>query len=423
LTLANWAGNHVYRARELHRPSTVEQLAEVVARAPRVRVLGSRHSFNAVADSGELVSLEGLPADVAVDSAAGTVSFNAGLRYGELAEALEVEGLALHNLASLPHISVGGAIATATHGSGEANGNLATAVAALELVTSGGEVVTAARGDDDFDGMVVGLGALGAVTRIALDVEPAYRVRQRVFEGLGWDALLQSFDAIAATGYSVSVFTRWGDDVDQVWVKSRATDEPEQVLTELFGAVASTVDRHPILGLDPVNCTPQRGVPGGWADRLPHFRMGFTPSNGDELQSEYHLPRRHAVAAIEAMRGLADTIRPVLQVTELRTIAADRLWMSPQYEQDTIAIHFTWAPEQEAVERVLVDVEAALAAFGARPHWGKVVLADASAIAGLYERLPDFAALARRLDPRGAFRNDWLERHVLGTPWRSAMRS
>jgi alditol oxidase len=415
LTIANWAGNHVYRARELHRPSTVEQLAEVVARAPRVRVLGSRHSFNDIADSAELVSLEGLPADVAVDRAASTVSFSAGLRYGELAEALEAEGLALHNLASLPHISVGGAIATATHGSGEANGNLATAVAALELVTSEGEVITAARGDDDFDGMVVGLGALGAVTRIALDVEPAYRVRQRVFEGLDWDALLQGFDAIAASGYSVSVFTRWGDDVDQVWVKSRATDEPEQVLADLLGAVASTVDRHPILGLDPVNCTPQLGVPGGWADRLPHFRMGFTPSNGDELQSEYHLPRRHAVAAIEAMRGLADTIRPVLQVTELRTIAADRLWMSPQYEQDTIAIHFTWAPEQEAVERVLVDVEAALAAFGARPHWGKVFLADAAAIAGLYERLPDFAALARRLDPRGAFRNDWLERHVLGT--------
>jgi alditol oxidase len=423
LTLANWAGNHVYRARELHRPSTVEQLAEVVARAPRVRVLGSRHSFNDIADSAELVSLEGLPADVAVDRAASTVSFSAGLRYGELAEALEAESLALHNLASLPHISVAGAVATATHGSGEANGNLATAVAALELVTSEGEVITAARGDDDFDGMVVGLGALGAVTRIALDVEPAYRVRQRVFEGLDWDALLQGFDAIAASGYSVSVFTRWGDDVDQVWVKSRATDEPEQVLADLLGAVASTVDRHPILGLDPVNCTPQLGVPGGWADRLPHFRMGFTPSNGDELQSEYHLPRRHAVAAIEAMRGLADTIRPVLQVTELRTIAADRLWMSPQYEQDTIAIHFTWAPEQEAVERVLVDVEAALAAFGARPHWGKVFLADAAAIAGLYERLPDFAALARRLDPRGAFRNDWLERHVLGTPWRSAMRS
>jgi xylitol oxidase len=414
LSLANWAGNHVYRARAHHRPSTVQELAEIVARAPRVRVLGSRHSFTAIADSDELVSLEGLPADVEVDRSAGTASFNAGLKYGEVAEALAAEGMALHNLASLPHISVAGAVATATHGSGEGNGNLATTVAALELVTSSGEVVRAARGDEHFDGMVVGLGALGAVTRVTLDVEPAYEVRQRVFEGLAWDALLEHFDAITALGYSVSVFTRWAQDIDQVWVKTRVTDEPEDIRDDVFGAVASTLDRHPILGLDAVNCTPQLGVPGAWSDRLPHFRMGFTPSNGDELQSEYHLPRRHAIAAIEAMRGLAATIRPLLQVSELRTIAADRLWMSPQYEQDTMAIHFTWAPEQEAVERALVDVEAALAPFGARPHWGKVFVADAAAIAALYERLPDFEALLERLDPRAAFRNDWLERHVLG---------
>jgi xylitol oxidase len=415
LTHANWAGNHVYRARGLHRPSNVEQVSEIMARAARVRVLGSRHSFTDIGDSEELVSLEGLPAHVVVDRAAGTASFNAGLKYGEVAEALAAEGVALHNLASLPHISVGGAVATATHGSGEGNGNLATAVAALELVTSSGEVVRAARGDPDFDGMVVSLGALGAVTRLSLDVEPAYQVRQRVFEGLAWEALLDNLDAIAATGYSVSVFTRWGQDIDQVWVKSRATADPEHVVGDLFGAVAATVDRHPILGLDPVNCTPQLGVPGAWSDRLPHFRMGFTPSNGDELQSEYHLPRRHAVAAIEAMRGAADTIRPLLQVTELRTIAADPLWLSPQYEQDTLAIHFTWAPEQEAVERALVDVEDALAPFGARPHWGKVFRARAATIAPLYARLPDFTALAQRLDPRGAFRNAWLERHVLGS--------
>lgn len=414
MTQANWAGNHVYRARELHRPSTVEELSEIVAEAARVRVLGSRHSFTDIADSDELVSLEGLPADVVVDRAAGTASFNAGLKYGEVAKSLAAEGLALHNLASLPHISVGGAVATATHGSGEGNGNLATAVAALELVTSSGEMLRAARGDADFDGMVVGLGALGAVTRISLDVEPAYQVRQRVFEGLAWDALLEHFDAIAALGYSVSVFTRWGRDVDQVWVKTRATEDPEQVRDELFGAGAATLDRHPILGLDPVSCTPQLGVPGAWSDRLPHFRMGFTPSHGDELQSEYHVPRRHAVAAIEALRGLAATMEPVLLVTELRTIAADRLWMSPQYERSTMAIHFTWALEPAAVERVLVDVEAALAPLQARPHWGKVFLADAGTIAGLYERLSDFAALAQRLDQRGAFRNDWLERQVLG---------
>jgi len=410
---SNWAGTHTYRARELHRPSTLEQVQEIVAGAARVRVLGSRHSFTDIADSEELVALDALPADVRVDHAAGTVSVGAGVKHGELAEALDAEGVALHSLASLPHISVAGAIATATHGSGDANGNLAAAVAGLEIVTSSGEILTTGRGDADFDGLVVGLGAVGAVTRATLDVEPAYDVRQRVFEGLSWRALFEHFDEITALGYSVSVFTRWGETVDQVWVKSRVTDAPEEVRGELFGAVAATVDRHPILGLDPVNATPQLGVPGPWSDRLPHFRMGFTPSHGEEIQSEYHVARRHAVGAIEAVRRLAGTIRPLLQVCEIRTIAADRLWLSPQYGQDTVAIHFTWAREPAAVRRALVDVEAALAPFEARPHWGKLFLADAATIAARYERLPDFVRLIERLDPRGAFRNDWLNAHVL----------
>ena len=414
MSQANWAGNYTYRANRLHRPSRLEQVQEIVVNASRVRVLGSRHSFTGIADSSELLSLDGLPADVVVDRAAGTVSFSAGLRYGELAEVLQAEGVALANLASLPHISVAGAVATATHGSGDANGNLATAVAGLEIVTSSGELLTASRGDADFDGLVVGLGALGAVTRITLDVEPAYEVRQRVFEGLAWSALLEQFDEITSAGYSVSVFTRWGEAIDQVWVKDRVTDAPERARGDLFGAIAATVERHPILGLDPVNCSPQLGVPGLWSDRLPHFRMGFTPSSGQELQSEYLVPRRHAAAAIQALRGLAEVVRPVLQVSELRTVAADRLWMSPQYRQDTTAIHFTWKPEPDAVQRALVEVEAALQPMEARPHWGKLFLAGAEAIAPLYQRLPDFTVLVDRLDPRGAFGNAWLDTHVLG---------
>ena len=410
----NWAGTYAYRAATLHRPSTLEQLREIVAAAPRVRVLGSRHSFNDIADSAELVSLDALPADAVVDHAARTVSVGAGVSYGRLAAALEPEGLALQNLASLPHISIAGAVATATHGSGDANGNLATAVAGLELVTSSGEIVTASRGDPDFEGLVVGLGALGAVTRITLDVEPAYEVRQRVFEGLSWVGMFEHFDELTASGYSVSIFTRLGEVIDQVWVKSRVTGAPEQERGELCGAIAATVDRHPILGLDPVNCSRQLGVPGPWSERLPHFRMGYMPSDGAEIQSEYLLPRRHALPAIQAVRSLAGTLRPLLLLAEIRTIAADRLWMSPQYGQDTIGIHFTWRREQDAVERALAGVEAALAPFEARPHWGKLFVADAAAIAPLYERLPDFERLAERLDPRGAFRNAWLRRSVLG---------
>jgi xylitol oxidase len=411
--LANWAGNHVYRAAEVHRPATLAQVREIVARAPRVHALGTRHSFSDVGDAAELVALEALPAEVDVDRRAGAVTCSAWLKYGELAEALAGHGVALHNLASLPHISIAGAIATATHGSGDANGNLATAVRAVELVTSDGDVLTVARGEPDFDGVVVGLGALGVVTRVTLDVEPPYEVRQRVFEGLSWQALHEHFDEITAGGYSVSAFTRWGHTVDQVWMKSRVADAPEQEREELFGAVAATVDRHPILGLDAVNCTPQLGVPGPWSDRLPHFRMGFTPSNGEEIQSEFHVARDQAEGAIRAVRALGETLRPVLQVTEIRTIAADELWMSPQYRRAGVALHFTWTREPDAVARVLVDLEAALAPFAARPHWGKAFRARAADLAPLYERLPDFARLAQRLDPRGAFRNDWLERHVL----------
>ncbi len=410
----NWAGTHRYAATQIHHPATVAEVQAIVAAAPRIRALGSRHSFTDIADSDALVALDRLAPDIVVDRHARTVSCAAAVRYGDLAEALAPAGLALANLASLPHISVAGAVATGTHGSGDRIGNLATAVAGLEIVTSDGALVRAARGDDGFEGLVVGLGALGVVTRVTLDVEPAYEIRQRVFEGLAWDALYEHLDTITALGQSVSVFTRWGATVDQVWVKSRVTDAAEDVLADLFGARPATVDRHPILGIDPVNCTPQLGRPGPWAERLPHFRMGFTPSAGDELQSEYLLPRRHAAAALDAVRGLAAVLEPVLQVSEVRTVAADPLWMSPMHGRDTVGIHFTWTRDADAVRRVLVDVEAALAPFGARPHWGKLFLADAAAIGPLYERLPAFRALCERRDPRGAFRNDWLARHVLG---------
>jgi len=411
----NWAGNYRYGASTLHRPESLAELQEIVAGAHRLHALGSRHSFTAVADSTELVTLEAMtdPAAVAVSPDRRTVTLDAGLRYGELTAVLNAEGLALHNLASLPHISVAGAVATATHGSGVGNRNLAGAVAALELVTSDGEVVRSARGDADFDGMVVGLGALGIVTRISLDVEPAFSVQQRVFDHLPWAALFEHFDEIVSCGYSVSVFTLFGGDVDMVWVKSR-TDVPGSPEGALFGAPEADGERHPIPGIDPTPATPQLADAGLWSDRLPHFRMGFTPSNGDEIQSEYLLPRRHAVAALQALLALGPRIRPLLQTCEVRTIAADPLWMSTAYGEDAVAFHFTWVQAQEAVEELLIELEGALLPLGARPHWGKVFLADAAVLAPRYEHHADFVRLVERLDPRGAFRNEWLERNVLG---------
>ncbi len=408
----NWAGNYAYRASAIHAPSTIEELREIVSRAPRIRVLGSRHSFTDIADSGELVTLDRLPSEIEVGRDRRTVTCGGALRYGDLARALEPEGLALANLASLPHISVAGAVATATHGSGAENGNLATAVRAVELINSAGELLKVGAADAGFDGVVVGLGAVGAVTKVTLAVEPFYEARQKVFEPLPWETLYEHLETIMGSGYSVSVFTLWGQQAGRIWVKQRAGEE--LALDELAGVPAATEQRHPIDGIESVHATLQLGISGPWFERLPHFRMGFTPSAGAEIQSEYIVPRTHAVDAIEAIRGLAGTVSPLLEVSELRVVAADSLWMSPQYEQDTLAIHFTWRREQTAVERALEAVERALQPFGARPHWGKLFLADAPRLAPLYDRLPDFRELCERLDPRGAFRNDWLERHVLG---------
>jgi alditol oxidase len=411
---ANWAGNYVYRAREIVAPRSVEELQECVARSARIGFLGSRHSFNAIADSEVLVATGELPSSVEVDGAGRTATLSGGIAYGALALELARQGLALANLASLPHISVAGAISTASHGSGDRNGNLASAVAALTIVRADGEAVRLRRGDPDFDGAVVGLGALGAIVEVTLDVEPAFDVRQRVFEGMPIATLLEHFDAVMAAGYSVSCFTRWDGIIDQVWVKTKVVPGEDEVSVQLPGATPATANLHVIRGLDPINCTPQLGVRGPWFERLPHFRMGFTPSNGDEIQSEFLLARAHAREALAAVQSVAERIRPVLQISEIRSVAADSLWMSPQYQRDSVGVHFTWVSDRAAVQDALRDLEAVLAPFAPRPHWGKVFLAERGPPCDLYPRAGDFLALASRYDPQRAFSNEWLERNVFG---------
>lgn len=400
----NWAGYHEYRASTLHAPETIEQLQEIVAAAPRIRALGTRHSFNDLADSAELVTLAMLEPDIRIDDDSETVSFASGLRYGVLAEALHEQGWGLRNMGSLPHISVGGAIATSTHGSGDRNGTLARAVTALELVTADGRLRTITPVDDEFDAAVVSLGAFGVVTRITLDIEPTYDVSQQVYAGLPWATLLDNYDSITARAYSVSIFTDWVDDAKSaVWLKTRVDERAAP--QELYGVKPLAED----VALVEANTTRQGGVPGPWHERLPHFKLGFTPSNGDELQTEYMVPRRHAIAALQAVRMLGPRIRPHLHITELRTMAADSLWLSPAYETDATAIHFTWKNEPEAVLALLPVIEEALAPFEARPHWGKLFH---SVDRALYPRLDDFVALARELDPTGKFRNEFLDRTV-----------
>ncbi|WP_213815151.1 D-arabinono-1,4-lactone oxidase [Glaciihabitans sp. dw_435] len=407
---SNWANSHHYGAASLQRPTTVDEVQAIVRRGTKVRALGSRHSFTDIADTtGDLVTLEGLDPSIVVDTEAGTVTVAAGIRYGELAERLHDEGWALHNLASLPHISVAGAVATATHGSGDRNGNLATAVAAFDFVDGTGELVHLERGDADFDGAVVGLGALGIVTSVMLDVQPTYEVRQDVFTDLTWDNLLANFDGVTSSAYSVSVFTDWlGDTIGGTWLKSRM-DASAPPLT-LFGAPRQTREMHPLPLQESTNTTTQGGIPGPWSDRLAHFKLGYTPSNGDELQSEYLVPRRSILPALRQLRAMGDRIAPLLLITELRTMKADTLWMSGAYDRDTVGIHFTWKKLPDEVRALLPAIEAILLPLGARPHWGKVFTATAEQIEPLYPRLNDFRALVRKYDPNGVFGNDFLAR-------------
>ncbi|MFB8175420.1 FAD-binding protein [Streptomyces sp. NPDC055966] len=402
-TVTNWARTITYTAREFHRPRTPDALAALVANSPRVRVLGSGHSFNRIADPGPdgvLLSTAGLPSVTDVDTAARTVRVSGGVRYAELARAVHAHGLALPNMASLPHISVAGSVATGTHGSGVTNRPLASAVREVELVRADGAAVTIGRDDPRFDGAVTSLGALGVVTALTLDLEPAYGVEQRVFTELPLAGL--DFAAVAAAGYSVSLFTDWREPgFRQVWVKRR-TDE---AAVPFPWASPATTALHPVPGMPATHCTGQLGVPGPWHERLPHFRAEFTPSNGEEIQSEYLLPRSKAMEALYAIDGIRSTVSGVLQTCEVRTIAADTQWLSPAHGRDSVALHFTWVPDEAAVLPVVRRLEEALEPFGPRPHWGKVYEMPSTVVRGLYARLPDFRALARSLDPAGKFTN------------------
>jgi alditol oxidase len=447
---ANWAGNVVFGAKDFRAPSSVAELQEIVRGSDKVRALGSGHSFNRVADTtGVLVATSSLPPVIEILPGGSTVKVAGGVRYGELAQRLYRAGFALRNLGSLPHISVAGACATGTHGSGDANQSLAASVIALEMVTADGELTRLERGGAGFAGAVAALGGLGIVTAMELEIIPAFEVRQFVYEDIPAAAVVAHFEQIFSSAYSVSVFTDWrGGSGNRVWQKQRAdvpgpaepgaaepgaaepgaassgsggpaTGGPGAAVpgaagggqTSWLGGRLADGPRHPVPGMAGETTTEQLGVPGPWHERLPHFRLAFTPSSGEELQSEYLVPRQFGVAAIEALGRIGDRIAPVLQIGEIRTIAADDLWMSMAFERDAVGLHFTWIPDATAVRPVMSSIEGALAPFAARPHWGKVFGTPPGTLRGLYPRWEDFAALLRRYDPAGKFRSEFTDRY------------
>lgn len=407
--LRNWAGNITFTPARIARPQSVAELQDIVRGATKIRVLGSGHSFNRIADTDDtLVSLTNLERVIHIDRAAHTVTVDGGATYADIAAALHEAGYALGNVASLPHITVVGAVCTATHGSGDANQNLAASVIALKLVTASGEIVSYRRGDDDFDGVVVSLGALGVVSEITLELIPTFDIRQNVYLDLPVAAIESHFDALMSSAYSVSLFTRWqGETIDQIWVKALGSgDEPA---AELLGARAADRAFHPIPDFDGSTSTVQLGVVGPWYQRLFHFPIEQKASAGAEIQSECFVAREDAKAAFKALHAAQDRFSGALFISEVRSVAADQFWLSTAYGQDTIGFHFTWKPGWEATIAAVKAVEQALAPFRPRPHWAKVFTIEADAIRALYPRHSDFVALANRLDPDGKFRNPMIE--------------
>jgi len=414
--LTNWAGNLEYSA-ALTPATSIDQARDFVRNHAKLKVLGTRHCFNNIADSmHDLLSLRQMDKVVSLDPQARTVTVESGTAYGQFAPYLHEKGFALHNLASLPHISVAGACTTATHGSGEKNGNLSTAVSAFEFINAAGDVVKLSRNQDgeSFRGAVVGLGALGVITKVTLDIQPTFMMKQYVYENLPLDQFKEHFDAIEASAYSVSLFTDWQNKrFSEVWIKSRLEPGHEfPAPKEFYGAKLATKNLHPIAELSAENCTEQLGIPGPWFERLPHFRMGFTPSAGKELQSEFFVPRPNAVEAILAVERLRDQITPYLLISEIRAIAADDLWMSPCYKQDCVAIHFTWKQDWPAVSKLLPVIERELTRFKGRPHWGKLFTISSATLKSIYGKMPEFIELAKKYDPAGKFRNEFLNRNI-----------
>jgi xylitol oxidase len=417
--MQNWAGNQTYRSSRVLLPESVDEVQEVVHASRRLRAIGSRHSFNDVADTdGDHVSLAHLPRMIAIDRDMLTVSVDAGSRYGDVCAELDAAGFALSNLASLPHISIAGACATATHGSGVTNGNLATAVVGLEIVRADGETeeIGGEAGSLPLEGAVVSLGVLGIVTRVTLRLEPSFQVSQVVYEDVPFERTYESFGEIMGAAYSVSLFTDWsGDAFGQVWLKARLGPDAVPALpATFFGGRPAKRQLHPVPGFPADACTAQGGIPGPWHHRLPHFRLDHTPSAGDELQSEYLIASRDAVAAIKALHAMRARIAPLVFVSEVRAVAADELWLSPSHGRETVALHFTWRNDWPAVRTLLPEIERALAPFDPRPHWGKLFTFAPDVIRSAYPRRRDFVELAERLDPQRKFRNDFVDRFMFG---------
>jgi xylitol oxidase len=262
------------------------------------------------------------------------------------------------------------------------------------------------RSDPDFGGWVLALGRVGIVVALTLDVVPTVRIAQTVVERVPDEQVVTNLASIMAAAYSVSLFTDWGPRAEShAWLKEL---DGRSLAGERWGGTPAERPHNPVAGMPPENATEQFGRPGPWHERLPHFRLEFTPSSGDELQTEYLVPMTHASAAWEAVDAIRDVLHPLLHVCEFRAVAPDPMWLSLTGGKLSLAVHFTWRPDNRVAEAVAA-VEKQLSPYDARPHWGKVFSVTPERLERLYPRMVDFRRLVADVDPDGTFGNDQVD--------------
>lgn len=405
--LANWGGNLAFEQAEVVKPKTISELAEMV-RVNKVRPVGTLHSFSPIAKGeGLLMSTANLAIKPELDSDRSVVRFGAAMRFGELALFLEQNGFALRNMGSLPHISVAGAAATGTHGSGDKNQILSSSLTSFSYLNHEGELIKVEKQDPLFEAFRLGLGAYGIWVEAELSIVPSFQIRQDIFLEIPWSYFLEDPSRLTSAGYSVSLFGKWGTStISQTWVKSEVED-PRAGVPIAAIAPEQNSKRELADGVGD-NLTEQGGKPGPWLHRLPHFRLDASPSAGNEIQTEYFFTRDKIAHAIEAVHSVAGKINPVLIISEIRSIAQDDAWLSPMRRGDSIALHFTWKNEPELVDIAVQELEKVLAPMEPIPHWGKVHHFTQSDLERAHPMLSKAREQFENADPSGKFSSDYL---------------
>ena len=430
----NWAKT-VYYNHTIHYPKTVEEIQHILQYHAKIRVLGSMHSFNNITKlpqefNGVYISMSNM--NQVIKCCRGErVTIQPGITFGELGEYLHERNFGFHNMASLPHITVGGAISTGTHGAGVFNGNLASHVMQVKLISADGKLRTYRIGQDpEFQHIPVSFGLAGIIVEIELDIVPDYDIQQCIYENLPFNTIKKSdYKTAFSSAYSFSIFTQWKNrKFTSIWAKYRLrkgrNGNEESIMIDcpdMNKIKPSSNKVHPLPGGD--TSFVSGGIGKNYKEPgyvgLPHFLMEGVPSQGEELQSEYFVSSHMFDVVIEVLFHHFEEnpkLYDLLYVSEMRFVAGDKLTLSPQHVLgSSIGFHFTWKKEFDQVVDALKGIENVLKPYNALPHMGKLFTMTGRELEGKYgqRNLRAFQSFVAPLDPLKKFVNPFLQNLIL----------